>query len=354
MCTRIFNNRNTSLSGESSFSSTARNFDWETQLPTDLFAFRKGLKKTSTTDQSVSSFDWVSEYSSVVIMIGSGDAGYACGDGINSEGLVINALYDTGADNSRSAPALFNISALRFGQYLLDCFSNVADVVAKLEKNDIWVMPGKIPASDHMGTVHFSLSDKKGDSLIVEFGGDKLVLFHDRKNRIMSNQPGYQTQQQLNAYWLWQGDERNPNQSHSVPGGCFSADRFERATYYLNGMISPKDMQTSLAQAKSVAYACSVPVGFERKTLNAEPNTASTNWTGVSYHDEPSYYFLNVLASSAIWLRLAELSKSNFATAPVWKLSLIKVMNNTSTHPEYVGDVAGLMSQASDPFCCSL
>ena len=79
----------------------------------------------------------------------------------------------------------------------------------------------------------------------------------------MTNEPDFKTQILLNNYWLWQwASEENKFASKTIPGGPFPADRFQRASFYMNHLSSPVNMEESLAQVRSIAANVSVPIGF--------------------------------------------------------------------------------------------
>ena len=81
MCTRML------FTGEQNTVITARSMDWNEDLLSDLWAFPRGLQRTSPgSEKSVS---WVSKYGSVITSAYNA----ASADGMNEKGLNVCLLY---------------------------------------------------------------------------------------------------------------------------------------------------------------------------------------------------------------------------------------------------------------------
>lgn len=345
MCTRVFNNRN------NQYLTTARNMDWKNQLPTSLFAFEKGLKKTGMPGDNKRALTWKSQYSSIVTMVGEEADGLAAADGINSMGLVANVLYDTGAsyainDSDHLSDKPNQLSVLRWLQYVLDNFVFAEEVVEALERQDITLVGAKVPNSgDSPATLHLSVSDMAGDSAIVEIRNGQFICYRNSTYRVMTNQPDFDTQLKLNEYWLYQWSDENVYPSHTIPGGPFSTDRFERTTFNINYLDRPDSMSESLAQVKSIAANASVPIGFNLKVEN-NPNISPTLWTSLANHNDKVYYFCNSRTTNIVWASLKEMVFS----APALKLDLVEIENGDYVNRTFDGQVNHLMTEAQDPY----
>ena len=74
---------------------------------------------------------------------------------------------------------------------------------------------------------HLSLSDATGDSAVLEYDNEKLVIHHGKQYTVMTNSPTYGEQLALNSYWQGIGGLT------FLPGTNRAADRFARASFLL-------------------------------------------------------------------------------------------------------------------------
>ncbi|KAF9660315.1 linear amide C-N hydrolase [Tenacibaculum sp. ZH5_bin.1] len=322
MCTRIFNN----FSAENNYLTTARNMDWATQMPTTIFAFRvtpqNPMLKCGTEIENEHSLIWEAQYSSIVTMVGT-KAPFGASDGINSQGLVANLLYDSGASyNREDGSSCKNLDVLRWVQFVLDTCCSVSEVVAKFSKEaetQIQLIGGKVPGSNKKASLHLAVSDLHGKSAIIEVHNGNYIIYEDPEFRVMTNEPSYAKQIELNQFWRWQWNDKNNFPSNTLPGGPFPSDRFSRASYYLNHLYDTTSNSDSLTQSKSVVMNASVPVNF-KSTLEKYPNIAQTLWTSVASHNNLTYYFCNARTMGEIYM---DLNKMNDFPSAVSKLIVV-------------------------------
>ncbi len=127
----------------------------------------------------------------------------------------------------------------------------------------------------------------------------------------MTNSPTYDQQLALNAYWKQIGG------TTMLPGTNRAADRFVRASFYINAIPKTADDREAVASAFSVIRNVSVPLGI---STPGQPNISSTIWRTVSDHKNRRYYFESTRSPNIFWVDLADM---NFAEGqPVKKLTL--------------------------------
>ncbi|RYU58534.1 linear amide C-N hydrolase [Methylolobus aquaticus] len=275
---------------------TGRTMDWfMSDMDTNLWLYPRGLQRTSGTAKPTV---WKSKYGSVVTTIYEG----ASADGMNEKGLVANLLYlpeskyppETAADKR---PTLPNSAWV---QYVLDNYATVAEAVADLRKEKFRVVAIKAPTGEP-GTVHLSISDESGDSAIFEYLDGKLVIHHGRQYQVMTNSPTFDQQLALNTYWDKIGG------SVFIPGTNRAADRFVRASYYINEAKQSADPRTAVATVLSVMRNVSVPIGIK---IPGQPNIADTLWLTVSDQKNKVYYYQDTKGPSIVW---ADFTKLDFS-----------------------------------------
>ncbi|MGF1680137.1 linear amide C-N hydrolase [Photobacterium minamisatsumaniensis] len=344
MCTRVFNNLN------DEFLTTARNMDWATQLPTTIYSFQKNLEKSGMAEIDSSTLTWKSYYDSVVTMVVGEENGVEhCGasDGMNTAGLVANVLYDSGAQYQRKdGSSCKNLDVLRWVQYVLDTCCSVEEVVEKFNHNsDIQINASLVPSSGKPASLHLSVSDIFGDSAIIEVIKGEYHVHSKPSHQVMTNEPSFTKQIKINQYWKWQWSDKNQFPSHTIPGGPFPTDRFERAAFNMHHLSKPTSSAESLAQSKSVAANASVPIGFDFGVANS-PNIAPTLWSTISSHNELMYYFDNARTTGVCWIDLANLKHQHNSA----KLPLVTFDKGLFSNHSYHGLINQRLVVTSDPF----
>lgn len=130
--------------------------------------------------------------------------------------------------------------------------------------------------------IHLSISDPTGDSAIFEYIGGRLVIHHGSEYQVMTNSPVYDEQLSLNAYWKEIGG------TIMLPGTNRAADRFARASFYINTTKQSADPREAVASVFSVMRNVSVPLGISTPD---RPNVSSTIWRTVADQKNRVYYY---------------------------------------------------------------
>jgi len=285
---------------------TGRSMDWVTDMESNLWAFPRGIERHGAAGPG--SIAWTSQYGSVGTAVW--DIGIA--DGINEEGLVANMLYltesvyPTPVPNDSRAP----LSLSLWPQYMLDNFATVAEAVAVIEQEPFYIIPVASP-DGKAGTVHLSISDATGDSAIFEYVDGELMIHHSRDYQVMTNSPPFDQQRALNQYWEQVGG------LNMLPGTNRAADRFVRASFYINAIPQTADPKEAAANVFSVIRNVSVPLGISTPD---RPDISSTIWRTVADQTNRRYFFESTRKPNVFWVNLDDLDLS--AGAPVQKLTL--------------------------------
>jgi len=291
---------------------TARSMDWKLDIATNLYIFPRGMARTG--EAGPNSIRWTSRYGSVI------STGYdiSTTDGMNEAGLMANLLWLVESEyppfGKGSKPGL-TIAA--WAQYVLDNFATVEEAVAELRKEPFTIVTDNVPGEHRLATLHLSISDATGDSAIIEYVDGKQVIHHSRAYQVMTNSPIFEEQLALAEYWKQIGGVT------FLPGTNRSADRFARASFYVNAIPKSEDPVTALASVFSVIRNVSVPFGI---TTPNEPNISSTRWRTVADHKRKLYFFESALTPNTFWV---DLKKVDFSpVAKVLRLDLGKDQRN--------------------------
>lgn len=272
---------------------TTRSMDWASDIGTNLWVLPVGMSRDGACGGQ--SAKWTSKYGSVIAS--AFDA--ATSDGMNEKGLVTSLLYL--AESEYPKPGVGDdrplVAVSVWAQYVLDNFATVAEAVTALKAEPFHVATGMTP-DGHPATVHLAISDPTGDSAIFEYIDGKLVIHHGREFQVMTNSPTYDQQLALNSYWKQIGG------TVMLPGTSRAADRFARASFYINAIPQTTDERHAIASAFGVIRNVSVPLGI---TTPGQPNISSTRWRSVSDHKNKRYYFESTLSPSVFWVNLGDL-----------------------------------------------
>ncbi len=287
---------------------TARSMDWKEDIRSNIWVFPRGMERKSKSGPN--SMSWTSKYGSVTV------SGYeaATTDGMNEEGLVANLLWLAESEYPPVVSGKKTLAISLWAQYVLDNFATVAEAVKALEREDFLVVTAETPGGTGIGlaTLHLSISDASGDSAIFEYIGGKLVIHHGREYQVMTNSPTFDKQLALYDYWKQIGG------TTMLPGTNRAADRFARASFYVQAIPQTDNTRVALASMFGVIRNVSVPLGI---STPGQPNISSTQWRTVSDHKNRVYYYESALSPNVFWLDLKEIDFS--PKAKVKKLSVI-------------------------------
>ena len=299
-CTRVV------YQGNKDMVITGRTMDWKEDTRSNIWIFPRGMERNGEVGKDP--MRWKSKYGSVVT------AAYdICStDGMNEKGLVANLLWLAESSYPQwngEKPAL---SIAAWVQYMRDNFATVNEAVSEIEKNTFDVVSDMMPDGTRMATLHLSISDATGDNAIFEYIDGKLNIHHNRSYQVMTNSPVFDQQLALDDYWKTIGG------TTFLPGTNRAADRFVRASFYINAIPKTEDTRTALASVFSVIRNTSVPFGISTPD---QPNISSTRWRTVSDQKDKVYYYESTLYPNVFWVDFKDVDFSE--KAPVKKLNLL-------------------------------
>ncbi len=302
-CTRIV------YQGPNGLIITARSMDWKDEIPANLWVLTRGIERNGQTGPN--SIRWKSKYGSLVTT--SWDI--ASSDGMNEKGLVANMLWLGESQYPKFDPkgSRKGLAISLWLQYVLDNFASVTEAVKELSQENFDIVSDYIPGTEQFTTVHLAMSDATGDNAVLEYINGKLLVHHDHSYVAMTNSPVFEEQLAINQYW------KGIPGTVMLPGTNRAADRFVRASYYIDAIPKTDNTRVAVASVFSVIRNCSVPYGIS--TAN-EPNISSTRWRTVSDQKNLVYYFENVLTPNVVWVDLKKIDFSE--KAKVKKLALDK------------------------------
>ena len=304
---------------------TARSMDWNEDMGTNLWILPAGMERNG--EVGPNSLKWTSKFGSVIA------TGYdsASTDGMNEKGLVANLLWLAESEYGTWDQKKPGLAISAWVQYVLDSYSTVDEAVKDLSKEKFTVVTAGVPGRATLATLHLAISDGTGDNAIFEYIGGKLVIHHDRSYQVMTNSPTFEKQLALNEYWKQIGG------TVMLPGTNRAADRFVRASFYINAIPQTDNIRVAVASVFSVIRNASVPFGI---STPGQPNISSTRWRTVADHKNKIYFFESALTPNTFWVEFKDIDFSR--TGKVKKL-------NISNNETYSGNAADKFVEAK-PF----
>ena len=284
---------------------TARSMDWNEDMKTNLWIFPAGMQRNG--EVGAKSMRWTSSFGSVIA------TGYDCAstDGMNEKGLVANLLWLAESEYEVWDQKKSGLSIAAWVQYVLDSYATVDEAVKGLGKQEFVVVTGGTPGRTSLATLHLAISDASGDNAIFEYIGGKLVIHHSRSYQVMTNSPIYEKQIALNEYWKQIGG------TVMLPGTNRAADRFVRASFYINAIPQTDNTRLAVASVFSVIRNVSVPLGI---STPGQPNISSTRWRTVADHKNRIYFFESTVTPNTFWVDFKDIDFSK--AGKVRKLSI--------------------------------
>jgi choloylglycine hydrolase len=303
-----------------------RTQDWTEKVGSAFRLYPRGIERVGAV--AGNPLKWTSRYGSVAL------SAYDMGthEGVNEKGLSGHALYlAVDAAFGERDPKREAIGVMQWVQYYLDNFATVAEAVEATKSFDFQIEPLILP-NGFPTLVHLSLSDKTGDSAVIEYINGKPQIYHDRRFTVMTNEPTYDKQiENLKQYRTFGGDK-------PLPGERTPTDRFVRAAYYASGLPKPASQGEAAAFMYSVIRNVSVPFGLGDAD---RPNIASTIFRTVQDLTGGRYYFESTYAPNVVWI---DWSKLDFTEGrPQMELAVEKAIFSLN------GDVTGQFKEAA-PF----
>ena len=227
-------------------------------------------------------------------------------DGMNTQGLSISILYLPGTkfpqfNASDKRPVL---SCVEMGTYFLANAKTVEEAHQIMQSHQLvdWALEAKPGLFIKSIPVHYSVRDKTGDSMVIEFINGEAKIYRPSGN-VLTNAPTFDWQLEyakhyssINvsdekpnedmAQYVYKYNEIYPgalrpavNNFMGIPGDYSPSSRFAKCTVLLDNLYAPNSSAEALYQASIILNSAVVPYtpGNSPKTKI----TTTTLWTTI-------------------------------------------------------------------------
>ena len=299
----------------------ARSMEFALDLGSNLRTSVRGRVFTNTTPNNKPGLTWKAKYGYVFL---DGMGVDAVLDGMNEAGLSIEDLFLPNFAKYQDVPAGKEsqaLSYLSFGDWILGNFKTVDEVRAALP--NVYVYPQMIPGQTIVYPLHFSIYDKSGKGLVVEFVDGKLFMYDSLG--VMTNSPTYDWHK-LNLYNYVHLTPENPapiavkgvnygalGQGFGMvgmPGDVSPPSRFVREAALLHVALPAVDAVTGLNLAEHVINNVDIMSGLVREPQGSDYINELTQWVVFKDLTHGIFYYRTY---TNMTLNAVTLSKLNFA-----------------------------------------
>jgi choloylglycine hydrolase len=177
-----------------------RSLEFDMDLEPHLSTFQAGWVHRSMAPGKQDGHQWTAKYNAHVITAGGANLGQYF-DGMNDQGLVVEGLwmpdYTIYQDEEAKAHPSQTLTNFDFILWCLTNFTTVAEVVAELRNNPVWVWGPTIPELNGIAPLHYALHDtteSKTSSLVIEYMNGVLMTYENPIG-VLTNAPPFEWQQ---------------------------------------------------------------------------------------------------------------------------------------------------------------
>lgn len=290
-----------------------RTLDWMNPIPTDIYVYPAGMEKQSMNEGAM--YKWTSKYGTVLAVSYDGGAT----EGMNNQGLVMNGLFCRQSQYPAAKPGSDTpvMSLAVIISFFLDQYTTCDEVYEWFQNNKFGIN-GATFDSGTVAAIHFGLTDRTGNNLVVEFYNGEVSLYRGKDLLVLTNEPAFSVHQAVQQYW-------NAIDGQTfLPGSHSSFDRFIRGTYFINHVPKNLPYEQAYGAISSIMGVVTVPFLYE----NDGKSLSSTQWRSIADLFNNRYYFKFADSYADFWVDLDKLDLN--PGAPVLKL------DNTN-HQAYSG-----------------
>ena len=273
-----------------------RTMEWAFDMKWQLTTNPKGtaISLSAPTSLQLPATSLPSKYAFVAIAPGvlAGPPAYL--EGQNEAGLAISGNFLPGFTEYQTVtPQDKNyVSIMNLGGFILGMFGSVKELRNELPKYKVWFDPSEVKGLPTPPWLHLVLTDRDGDSIIVEFVKGQMVI-HNNTAGVLTNAPTYDwhlnnvrnylsltttataavTVGNTNVTELGQGGGLL-----GLPADYTPPSRFIRATYLKQFVYQPSNSAEAMQAAGHILNNVDIPVGVARSTDGKQVVSDYTQW----------------------------------------------------------------------------
>ncbi|MDG2046348.1 MAG: linear amide C-N hydrolase [Halioglobus sp.] len=218
-------------------------------------------------------------------------------EGQNETGLGLSGNFLPGFTEFQTVTAQDDeyVSIINFGSLVLGMFSTVQDLRTALPNYKVWYNPSEVRGSPTPPLLHFVLTDRSGDSIIVEFVEGQMVI-HDNVTNVLTNAPTYDwhinnvrnylslTDTATSSVVVDKTNVTEIGQGGGLiglPGDYTPPSRFVRATYLNHFAYQPNGSGDAVQLMAHLLNNVDIPKGVARTNVGKKVASDYTQWVNL-------------------------------------------------------------------------
>ena len=276
-----------------------RTMEWAFDMKWQLTVNPKGspIALTAPSPMRLLTTNLSSKYAFVGISPGILPGPPAYLEGQNEAGLAISGNFLPGFTEYQAvSPQDKNyVSILNLGSFILGMFGTVKDLRNELPKYKVWFDPSEVKGLPTPPWLHFVLSDRSGDSIVIEFVKGQMVM-HNNLAGVLTNAPT--NDWHLNNVRNYLSLTSTATSSVSVgktnvtelgqgggliglPADYTPPSRFVRVAYLKQFAYQPSNSIDAMALTGHILDNVDIPMGVTRSTDGKQVFSDYTQWVNL-------------------------------------------------------------------------
>ncbi len=311
-----------------------RSMEYSVDMQSNLRSSTRNRVFTMVAPDGKSGLSWKAKYGYLFLDAMNVDVAV---DGLNEAGLSVESLYLPGFAGYQTVPADLSNEALpyiNFADWVLSNFQSIDEVRAAL--THVYVFAQKIPGmGDTIFPLHFSIFDKSGKGIVVEYIAGKLYVYDHIG--VMTNSPGYSWHLTNLTNYLHLAPTNPPavivdglqfssnGQGFGMiglPGDVSPPSRFIKTATLLHVAIPTDNITSALNLAQHVINNVDIPLGLVREPGSGNASNETTQWVVFKDLTHKIFYYRTY---GDLTVRAVSMDKVNFIeNAPRLKMPLAR------------------------------
>ena len=273
-----------------------RTMEWAFDMKWELIANPKGTAITLSAPASMKlpATNLSSKYAFAAIAPGVLQGSPAYLEGQNEAGLAISGNFLPGFTEYQTVTPQDKkyVSVINFGGFVLGMFGSVKEARAEIPQFKVWYDPSEVKGIPTPPWIHYVLTDRSGDSIVVEFVQGQMRI-HDNIAGVLTNAPTYDWH--LNNVRNYLSLTSTPTAAVTVgktnvtelgqgggllglPADYTPPSRFVRAAYLKQFIYQPSNSAEAMQATGHILNNVDIPVGVARSTDGKQVFSDYTQW----------------------------------------------------------------------------